>query len=46
MIRETGKRVLDVSSVRKTNKKTLWWNEEVQEHVQRKRLAKTKWEED
>ena len=37
MIRETGKIVLGVSSGR--YKETLWWNEKVQEYVQRKRLA-------
>ena len=42
VIRETGKRVLGVSSVNKTDKETWWWNEEEQEYVQRKRLAKKK----
>ena len=38
VIRETGK-VLGVSSGRKKDKETWWWNEDVQKHVQRKRLA-------
>ena len=44
MIRETGKRVLYVSSGWKTDKETWWWNEEVQEYGQRKRLDKKKWD--
>ena len=40
VIRETGKRVLGVSSGRKTNKETWWWNEEVQKYAQKKRLAR------
>ena len=44
VIRETGKRVFDVSSGRKVDQETWWWNEEVQEDVQRKRLAKKKWD--
>ena len=31
VIRETGKRALGVSSGRKANKETWWWNEEEQE---------------
>ncbi|KAK3570792.1 hypothetical protein QTP86_026343 [Hemibagrus guttatus] len=43
VIRETGRKVLGVSSGRrKENKETWWWNEEVQDSVQRKRLAKKK----
>ena len=42
MIKETGERVLGVSSGRKSDKETWWWNEEVQEYVQRKGLAKKK----
>ncbi|KAK2922282.1 hypothetical protein Q8A73_001767 [Channa argus] len=39
-----GRRVLGVSSgKRKVDKETWWWNEEVQERIQRKRLAK-KWD--
>ena len=37
VIRGASKRVLGVSSGRKTDKVTWWWNEEVQEYVQRKR---------
>ncbi|KAK3528644.1 hypothetical protein QTP70_006345 [Hemibagrus guttatus] len=42
--RETGRKVLGVSSGRrKEDKETWWWNEEVQDSIQRKRLAKKKW---
>ena len=46
VIRETGRSVLGVSSGRKVDKETWWWNEEVQECIQRKRLAKKKWDTD
>ncbi|KAK3549270.1 hypothetical protein QTP70_034481 [Hemibagrus guttatus] len=47
MIRETGRKVLGVSSLRrKEDKETWWWNEEVQDSIQRKRLAKKKWDMD
>ncbi|KAK3560541.1 hypothetical protein QTP86_010949 [Hemibagrus guttatus] len=47
LIRETGRKVLGVSSGRrKEDKETWWWNEEVQDSVQRKRLAKKKWDMD
>ncbi|KAK3506448.1 hypothetical protein QTP70_000579, partial [Hemibagrus guttatus] len=47
VIRETGRKVLGVSSgKRKEDKETWWWNEEVQDSVQRKRLAKKKWDMD
>ncbi|KAK3566109.1 hypothetical protein QTP86_025694, partial [Hemibagrus guttatus] len=47
VIRETGRKVLGVSSgSRKEDKETWWWNEEVQDSVQRKRLAKKKWDMD
>ncbi|KAK3556129.1 hypothetical protein QTP70_005613 [Hemibagrus guttatus] len=47
VIRETGKKVLGVSSGRrKEDKETWWWNEEVQDSIQRKRLAKKKWDMD
>ncbi|KAK3564719.1 hypothetical protein QTP86_024874, partial [Hemibagrus guttatus] len=47
VIRETGRKVLGVSSGRrKDDKETWWWNEEVQDSVQRKRLAKKKWDMD
>ncbi|KAK3532782.1 hypothetical protein QTP86_028151 [Hemibagrus guttatus] len=43
VIRETGRKVLGVSSGRrKEDKETCWWNEEVQDSIQRKRLAKKK----
>ncbi|KAK3574056.1 hypothetical protein QTP86_001329 [Hemibagrus guttatus] len=46
VIRETGRKVLGVSSGRrKENKETWWWNEELQDSIQRKRLAK-KWDMD
>ena len=44
VIRETGRRVLGVSSGRKVDKETWWWNEEVQEYIQRKWLRKKKWD--
>ncbi|KAK3526026.1 hypothetical protein QTP70_012781 [Hemibagrus guttatus] len=47
VIRETGRKVLGVSSGRrKEDKETWWWNEKVQDSVQRKRLAKKKWDMD
>ncbi|KAK3527809.1 hypothetical protein QTP86_006875 [Hemibagrus guttatus] len=47
VIRETGRKVLGVSSgSRKEDKETWWWNEEVQDSIQRKRLAKKKWDMD
>ncbi|KAK3526100.1 hypothetical protein QTP70_015423, partial [Hemibagrus guttatus] len=47
VIRETGRKVLSVSSGRrKEDKETWWWNEEVQDSIQRKRLAKKKWDMD
>ncbi|KAK3570552.1 hypothetical protein QTP86_022502 [Hemibagrus guttatus] len=47
VIRETGRKVLGVLSGRRTeDKETWWWNEEVQDSVQRKRLAKKKWDMD
>ncbi|KAK3510300.1 hypothetical protein QTP70_034009 [Hemibagrus guttatus] len=47
VIRETGRKVLGVSSGRrKEDKETWWWNEEVQDSTQRKRLAKKKWDMD
>ncbi|KAK3568941.1 hypothetical protein QTP86_020629 [Hemibagrus guttatus] len=46
VIRETGRKVLGVSSGRrKVDKETWWWNKEVQDSIQRKRLAK-KWDMD
>ncbi|MCI4382168.1 hypothetical protein PGIGA_G00260670 [Pangasianodon gigas] len=48
VIRVTGRKVLGVSSgkKRKEDKETWWWNEEVQDSIQRKRLAKKKWDMD
>ncbi|KAK3514564.1 hypothetical protein QTP70_021619, partial [Hemibagrus guttatus] len=47
VVRETGRKVLGVSfGRRKEYKETWWWNEEVQDSVQRKRLAKKKWDMD
>ncbi|KAK3567797.1 hypothetical protein QTP86_026441 [Hemibagrus guttatus] len=46
-LEETGRKVLGVSSGRrKEDKETWWWNEEVQDSIQRKRLAKKKWDMD
>ncbi|KAK3506883.1 hypothetical protein QTP70_030920, partial [Hemibagrus guttatus] len=42
VIRETGRKVLGVSSGRRKEDKETW-NKEVQDSVQRKRLAKKKW---
>ncbi|KAK3533286.1 hypothetical protein QTP70_014311 [Hemibagrus guttatus] len=47
VIRETGRKVLGVSSGRrKEDKETWWWNEEVQDSIKRMRLAKKKWDMD
>ncbi|KAK3570226.1 hypothetical protein QTP86_017223 [Hemibagrus guttatus] len=47
VIRDTGRKVLGVSSGRrKEDKETWWWNEEVQDSIQRKTLAKKKWDMD
>ncbi|KAK3516863.1 hypothetical protein QTP70_027081 [Hemibagrus guttatus] len=47
VLRKTGRKVLGVSSGRrKEDKETWWWNEEVQDSIQRKRLAKKKWDMD
>ncbi|KAK3506867.1 hypothetical protein QTP70_030604 [Hemibagrus guttatus] len=47
VIRETGRKLLGVSSGRrKEDKETWWWNEEVQDSIQRKRLDKKKWDMD
>ncbi|KAK3556038.1 hypothetical protein QTP70_001862 [Hemibagrus guttatus] len=41
VIRETGRKVLGVSSGRrKEDKETWWWNEEVQDSIQRKRVKR------
>ncbi|KAK3535066.1 hypothetical protein QTP70_003030 [Hemibagrus guttatus] len=41
VVRETGRKVLGVSSGRrKEDKETWWWNEEVQDSIQRKRLGR------
>ncbi|KAK3548743.1 hypothetical protein QTP70_018475 [Hemibagrus guttatus] len=45
--KSVGRKVLGVSSGRrKDDKETWWWNEEVQDSIQRKRLAKKKWDMD
>ena len=44
LIRETGRQVLGVTAGRRVDKETWWWNEEVQECIQRKRLARKKWD--
>ena len=41
VVRETARKVLDMSSKqRKDDKETWWWDEEVQESIRNKRLAK------
>ena len=45
VVREKGRKELGVSSKqRKEDKKTLLWNEEVQESIRKKRLAKKRWD--
>ncbi|KAI5085399.1 hypothetical protein C0J45_22987 [Silurus meridionalis] len=45
VIREAARKVLGVTSGNgKADKETWWWNEEVQESIRRKRLAKQKWD--
>ncbi|KAI5630562.1 hypothetical protein C0J50_7584 [Silurus asotus] len=45
VMREAARKVLGVTSGnRKQDKETWWWNEEVQESIRRKRLAKQKWD--
>ncbi|KAK3516276.1 hypothetical protein QTP70_008643 [Hemibagrus guttatus] len=47
MIRDKGRKVLGVSSGRRKEDNETWrWNEEVQDSIQRKRLAKKKWDMD
>ncbi|KAK3540640.1 hypothetical protein QTP70_034459, partial [Hemibagrus guttatus] len=47
MVCKKKRKVLGVSSGRrKEDKETWWWNEEVQDSIQRKRLAKKKWDMD
>ena len=44
-IRETGREAFGVSSGERTDDKvTWWWNEEVQERIQRKRSVRKKWD--
>ncbi|KAI5086583.1 butyrophilin-like protein 3 [Silurus meridionalis] len=45
VMREAARKVLGVTSGnRKEDKETWWWNEEVQESIRGKRLAKQKWD--
>ena len=45
VVRDTARKVLGVSSKqRKEDKETWWWNEEVQESIRKKRLAKKMWD--
>ncbi|KAK3563150.1 hypothetical protein QTP86_016389 [Hemibagrus guttatus] len=47
VITETERKLLGVSSGRrKEDKESWWWDEEVQDSIQRKRLAKKKWDMD
>ena len=44
VVRETARKVLGMSSKqRKEDKDTWWWDEEVQESIRNKRLAKKRW---
>ena len=45
VVRETARKVLGMSSKqRKEDKDTYWWDEEVQESIRNKRLAKNRWD--
>ena len=45
IVRDTTRKVLGVSSKqRKEGKETWWWDEEVQESIRNKRLAKIRWD--
>ena len=45
VLRETARKVLGMSSGKgKEDKETWWWNEEVQESVKEKRMAKQRWD--
>ena len=45
IVRDTARKVLGVSSKqRKEDKETWWWDEEVQESIRTKRLAKKRWD--
>ena len=45
VVRDTARNVLGVlSKQRKEYKETWWWNEEVQESIRKKRLAKKSWD--
>ncbi|XP_051780043.1 uncharacterized protein LOC127526921 [Erpetoichthys calabaricus] len=45
VVRVTARRVLCViSGKRKEEKETWWWNDEIHESIQRKRIAKKKWD--
>ena len=45
VVRETARNVLGMSSKqRKEDKETWWWDEEVQESIRNKRLAKKRWD--
>ena len=45
VVRDTARKVLGVSSKqRKEVKETWWWDEEVQESIRKKRLAKKRWD--
>ncbi len=45
VVRETARKVLGMTSgQRKEDKEAWWWNEEVQESIRRKKLAKKNWD--
>ena len=45
IVRDTARKILGVSSKqRKEDKETWWWDDEVQESIRQKRLAKKRWD--
>ncbi|KAG2463133.1 CFDP2 protein, partial [Polypterus senegalus] len=44
VVRMTARRVVGMTSGQKEEKETWWWNGEVKESIQRKRMAKKKWD--
>ncbi|KAK4307644.1 hypothetical protein Pmani_020601 [Petrolisthes manimaculis] len=44
VVRQKAKKVLGVTSGRRKDKETWWWNEEVQKSISKKKRAKMKWD--